>query len=255
VSAAGAWDLSGRVVLVTGAGKGLGRGAALKLAAAGAQVLLVSRTAADLDAVAAEIEAAGGLAEPCVGDVTDPDELEAVVRRAEELGVLRGCVCGAGTNITGPAVDYALDDWDALFAINVRATFTTARAVGASMLRRGVDGSIVTLSSQMGTVGFPGRVAYCATKHAVEGMTKALAVEWAAEGVRVNAVAPTFVDTPMTRPMFEDESFRAEVMRRLPTGRLATIEEVSDAILYLSCDASRSVTGHVLRVDGGWTAW
>lgn len=255
MSAAGAWDLSGRVVLVTGAGKGLGRGAALKLAAAGAQVLLVSRTAADLDAVAAEIEAAGGLAEPCVGDVTDPDELEAVVRRAEELGVLRGCVCGAGTNITGPAVDYALDDWDALFAINVRATFTTARAVGASMLRRGVDGSIVTLSSQMGTVGFPGRVAYCATKHAVEGMTKALAVEWAAEGVRVNAVAPTFVDTPMTRPMFEDESFRAEVMRRLPTGRLATIEEVSDAILYLSCDASRSVTGHVLRVDGGWTAW
>ena len=111
------------------------------------------------------------------------------------------------------------------------------------------------MSSQMGTVGFPGRAAYCATKHAVEGMTKALAVEWAAQGVRVNAVAPTFVETPMTRPMFEDPEFRAEVMRRLPSERLATVEEVAEAIFYLSADASRSTTGHVLRVDGGWTAW
>jgi len=255
VSAAGAWDMSGRVVLVTGAGKGLGRGAALRLAAAGAQVLLVSRTFADLEACAAEIEAAGGAAEALVADVTDPGEVAAAVRRAEALGELRGCVCCAGTNVTGPAVDYSLEDWDRLFAINVRATFATARAVGASILARGAEGSIVTLSSQMGTVGFPGRVAYCSTKHAVEGMTKALAVEWAAQRVRVNAVAPTFVDTPMTRPMFEDEEFRAEVFARLPTRRLATVEEVAEAVAYLASDASGSVTGHVLRVDGGWTAW
>ncbi len=252
---AGAPDLSGRVVLVTGAGKGLGRGAALRLAEAGAHVVAVARTAGDLESCVAEIEAAGGRAEAAVADVTDETQVAAVVRRAEEIGDLRGCVCGAGTNIVGPAADYSLEDWDKLFAVNVRATFVTAQAVGASMLHRGARGAIVTLSSQMGTVGFPGRVAYCSTKHAVEGMTKALAVEWAAEGIRVNAVAPTFVETPMTKPMFEDDEFRAEVFRRLPIERLVTIEEVAEAILYLSSDLAGGITGHVLRIDGGWTAW
>ena len=107
----------------------------------------------------------------------------------------------------------------------------------------------------MGTVGYPGRVAYCSTKHAVEGMTKALGVEWAPQGIRVNAVAPTFVLTPLTKPMFDDPEFAAEVRRRLPTGELATIEQVADAVRYLACDASGSVTGTILRVDGGWTAW
>jgi NAD(P)-dependent dehydrogenase (short-subunit alcohol dehydrogenase family) len=114
----------------------------------------------------------------------------------------------------------------------------------------------VNMSSQMGSVGYPGRAAYCATKHAVEGLTKALAVEWAPEGIRVNAVAPTFVLTPMTAPMFEDPAFKAEVVdRRLPGHELATIEQVADAVRYLACDASGSVTGTTLKVDGGWTAW
>ncbi len=255
MTAPSAWDLNGRTALVTGAGKGLGRGAAIRLAAAGAQVLLVARTLSDLETCAAEIAAAGGRAEPFVADVTDAEQVAAAVRAAESLGDLRICLCGAGTNITGPAAKYDPADWEALFAINVRATFLTCQGVGASLLRRGAPGSIVTLSSQMGTVGYPGRVAYCASKHAVEGMTKALAVEWAGEGIRVNAVAPTFVDTPMTKPMFEDPQFRAEVMARLPIGRLATIEEVAEAVFYLSSDAAGSVTGHILRVDGGWTAW
>ncbi len=252
---AGAWDLSDRVVLVTGAGKGLGRGAALRLAAAGAQVLLVARTGADLDSAVAEIEAAGGAAASLVADVTDEAAVDEAVRRAEELGDLRGCVCAAGTNIVGPARRLPAGGLGRPVRDQRAGDVRHRRAAGASMLRRGVEGSIVTLSSQMGTVGFPGRAAYCATKHAVEGMTKALAVEWAAQGVRVNAVAPTFVDTPMTRPMFEDAEFRAEVMRRLPSERLATVEEVAEAIFYLSADASRSTTGHILRVDGGWTAW
>ena len=130
-----------------------------------------------------------------------------------------------------------------------------SQAFGDDLLTRGVPGSIVNLSSQMGTVGYPGRVAYCSTKHAVEGMTKALGVEWAPQGIRVNAVAPTFVLTPMTKPMFDDPEFAAEVRRRLPTGELATIEQVADAVRYLACDASGSVTGTILRVDGGWTAW
>jgi NAD(P)-dependent dehydrogenase (short-subunit alcohol dehydrogenase family) len=134
--------------------------------------------------------------------------------------------------------------------------FLICRAVGVALLDRGTPGSIVTMSSQMGSVGYPGRVAYCASKHAVNGMTKALAVEWARDGIRVNAVAPTFVETPLTRPMFADPVFREEVLeRRLPTGNLAQVEDVARAARYLACEASNSVTGHILLVDGGWTAW
>jgi NAD(P)-dependent dehydrogenase (short-subunit alcohol dehydrogenase family) len=123
------------------------------------------------------------------------------------------------------------------------------------MLSRGVPGSIVNMSSQMGAVGYPGRAAYCSTKHAVDGLTRALAVEWAPRGVRVNAVAPTFVETPLTQGMLANPDFRAEVERRIPSGELATVDEVAAAVLYLARDESRSVTGHILRVDGGWTAW
>jgi NAD(P)-dependent dehydrogenase (short-subunit alcohol dehydrogenase family) len=241
------WSLEGRTAIVVGAGRGLGQGCARALAEAGATVLAVSRTRAEVEALAGEI---GGTAH--VADITDAGQVQGIIDAAPGATVL---VNAAGTNRTGPARDYALGDWDALFDVNVRATFIACRAFGAALLDRGERGSIINLSSQMGTVGFPGRVAYCSTKHAVEGMTKALGVEWAPEGIRVNAVAPTFVLTPLTKPMFEDEEFAAEVMRRLPTRELATIEQVADAVRYLACDASGSVTGTVLRVDGGWTAW
>ncbi len=249
------WSLAGTVALVAGAGRGIGRGCAHALAEAGAAVLLVARSAADVDAAAGEIAAAGGTARAHVADVTDEAQVAGAVAAAHDLGDLRVCVNSAGTNRPGPARSYPAEDWDALFSVNVRATFLVCRAVGDALLERGVPGSIVNLSSQMGTVGYPGRVAYCATKHAVEGLTKALGVEWAPSGVRVNAVAPTFVETPLTRPMLEDPDFRADVQRRLPTGELATIQQVADAVRYLACPASGSVTGAILRVDGGWTAW
>jgi NAD(P)-dependent dehydrogenase (short-subunit alcohol dehydrogenase family) len=244
------WSLAGRVAVVVGAGRGLGRGCARALAEAGAKVLLVSRTASEVQAAADEM---GGFAH--VADVTDAAQVAGILEAAAELGEATVLVNAAGTNRTGPAREYALSDWDALFDVNVRATFIACQAFGAALLDRGAGGSIINLSSQMGTVGFPGRVAYCSTKHAVEGMTKALGVEWAPHGIRVNAVAPTFVLTPLTKPMFEDEAFASDVLRRLPTGELATIEQVADAVRYLACDASGSVTGTVLRVDGGWTAW
>jgi NAD(P)-dependent dehydrogenase (short-subunit alcohol dehydrogenase family) len=241
--------LDGRHALVTGAGRGLGRGAALALADAGAAVTLVARSLDELEAVAAEID---GAARVEVADVRDEEQVERAVAASEPIDIL---VTAAGLNRPGPSADYAIADWELLMDVNVRGTFLACRAVGRRMLERGRGGRIVTVSSQMGAVGYPGRAAYCATKHAVNGLTKALAVEWAPHGIGVNAVAPTFVRTPMTEPMLADPDFAADVRRRLPTGEVATVEEVAAAILYLVSDASRSVTGHVLAVDGGWTAW
>lgn len=249
------WSLGGRVALVTGAGRGLGLGCARTLAEAGASVLLVARTLPEIEDAAAAIVAAGGAAHAHAADVTDEAQVAAAVQAARELGDLGVCVNCAGTNRPGPARDYPMADWDALFDVNVRGTFLVCRAFGDALLSAGAPGSIVNMSSQMGAVGFPGRVTYCATKHAVEGMTKALGVEWAPEGIRVNAVAPTFVETPMTKPMLDDPEFGAEVRRRIPTGEVATVQQVADAVRYLACDASGSVTGSILRVDGGWTAW
>ena len=215
--------------------------------------MFVARTAAELEEAVAE---AGEGAVAARRRRHRRAQVAAVIDEAAALGELSVLVTAAGTNHPGPARDYPLAEWDRLFDLNVRATFVACRAFGDRLLSAGRPGSIVTMSSQMGSVGYPGRVAYCATKHAVDGMTRALAVEWAREGIRVNAVAPTFVLTPLTQGYFEDPAFREEILeRRLPTGRLAELDDVARAVRYLACDASQSVTGHILKVDGGWTAW
>jgi NAD(P)-dependent dehydrogenase (short-subunit alcohol dehydrogenase family) len=250
------WRLDGQVALVAGAGRGLGRGCALELARAGAKVVVASRTLAEVEALAREITELGGQAAAVSADVTSEADVQRMVEEAAAHGELSVLVVAAGTNRPGPARDYPIADWDALFEVNVRAAFLCCRDFGDALLHREAPGSIVMLSSQLGSVGYPGRVAYCATKHAVDGMTRALAVEWARQGIRVNAVAPTFVETPLTAPFLADPAFRAEILeRRLPTGRLAEIDDVAHAVRYLACPASASVTGHILKVDGGWTAW
>jgi len=164
-------------------------------------------------------------------------------------------VTAAGLNRPGPTLEQALDDFDLIVDTNLRGTYLTCRAFAATVVGRRHSARIVAISSQMGEVGYPGRVAYCASKHAVNGLVRALAVEWAPLSIAVNAVAPTFIDTPLTRPMLADEAFRAEVLRRLPIGRIGTPADVVGAIVFLASDQASLVTGHILAVDGGWTAW
>lgn len=247
--------LDGQHAIVTGAGRGIGRATALALAEAGADVTLFSRSEAELTAVADEVRERGRRAETCVGDVRSAGDVGRLVETAAAHDVPTICVTAAGLNRPGSTLDQSTDDFDLVVDTNLRGTYLTCRAFAAAATANGRGGRIVAISSQMGEVGYPGRAAYCASKHAVNGLVRALAVEWAPVGVGVNAVAPTFVETPMTRPMLEDETFRTEVLRRLPIGRLGLLEEVVGAVVFLASAQSSLVTGHILAVDGGWTAW
>jgi len=241
-----ATGLDGSLALVTGAGRGLGRACALALSEAGAEVIAVARTESDLHCLAAE---AGGPVQIWVEDATGDGLLE----RIELLPRLDVLVNNAGTNRPQPFLEVSDEALDLLLDINVRAAFRVARSAARVMVRGG-SGSIVHMSSQMGHVGSPGRTVYCATKHAMEGLSRAMAVELAPMGVRVNTVAPTFVETPMTRPMFENPQFKDFVLGMIPMGHIASVDDVAAAVLYLASPAARMVTGTSLRVDGGWTA-
>ena len=247
--------MRGRHALVTGAGRGLGRACALALAREGADVTVVARTASDLASAVKETAGFEGRLHTAVADVSDPAAVQRVIAEADARAPLDILVASAGTNRPGPTVETALEDFDAVMDLNVRATFVAAQAFGRLLLAAGRPGRLVLMSSQMGSVGYPGRAVYCASKHAVNGLTKALAVEWAGAGITVNAVAPTFVRTPLTEPMLADPGFREDVLRRIPAGRLGEPEDVAAAVLYLVSDAAAMVTGHILAVDGGWVAW
>ena len=247
--------LDGRVALVTGAGRGLGAVASVALARAGAEVLLVSRTRSELEEIQKNIVEGGGRARVLVCDVTDSRQFGSEVERLERLDIL---VNNAGMNIPEPFVEVSESHLDQMLELNVRAAFLVAQAAVRKMLaasdRASKGGVIINMSSQMGHVGAERRTVYCMTKHALEGLTKAMAVELAPSNIRVNAIAPTFLETPMTRSFLADPEFRNWVMSRIPLGRLGRMEEIAGAILFLASPAASLITGTSLLIDGGWTA-
>jgi NAD(P)-dependent dehydrogenase (short-subunit alcohol dehydrogenase family) len=243
--------LDGRRALVTGAGRGIGSAVAAALAEAGAHVTLCARTASEIEQGAAALRDAGHAADSLAIDVTDVTSFAGAIAAAEPYSIF---VNNAGTNRPNPFTEIPVDDFDHVMGLNVRAAFFAAQAVARRMIAAGVKGSIINMSSQMGHVGGANRSLYCASKWAMEGFSKAMAIDLAPHGIRVNTLAPTFIETPMTKPFFENAAFKQSVLSKIKLGRLGTVEDLMGAVVFLAGDASALMTGTSLIVDGGWTA-
>jgi NAD(P)-dependent dehydrogenase (short-subunit alcohol dehydrogenase family) len=243
--------LNNRRALITGAGRGIGLAAAAALAQAGAHVTLAARTATEITQAAEDIRAEGGKADPLVLDVTNTDAVKAALEAAPPFDIL---VNNAGTNRPRTFLDVTPDDYDTITELNLKAAFFVAQSVARGMVNAKIKGSIIHISSQMGHVGGPNRTVYCMTKHGIEGLTKAMAVDLSPLGIRVNSIGPTFIETPLTRPFFENKDFKDFVLNKIKLGRLGQVEDLMGAVTFLASDAAALITGTSLLVDGGWTA-
>ena len=243
--------LDGRRALVAGASSGIGLGCAAALAEAGAHVVMAARGRERLRDAVAAVKAAGRSAEALTLDITDGP----ATRRALEAGAACDVlVNSAGLARHGPAVETDPADYDRVMDANVRGAYFLATAAARGMMAAGKGGSIVTVSSQMGHVGGVDRAVYCASKHAVEGFTKAMAIEWGPHGIRVNTVCPTFIRTPLTEPTFNDPERVAWLTDKIKLGRVGEVADIMGAVVFLASDASALITGSALSIDGGWTA-
>lgn len=243
--------LDGRRALVTGSGRGIGLALAAALAEAGAEVTLVARSATETAGGADAIQKAGGRATAAVLNVSHLEEVEDFFAQRPSFDIV---VNNAGTNRPKPIQDVVEADYNAVLDLNVKATFFVSQSASRRMVQEGVKGSIIHIGSQMGHVGGPNRSLYCASKWAIEGMSKAIALDLAPFGIRSNTIAPTFIETPMTRPFLDDPAFKASVLDKIKLGRLGRVEDLMGAVVFLASDASALMTGTSLVVDGGWTA-
>lgn len=240
--------LDGKRAVVTGAGRGIGLACAAALAEAGAKVTLAARTASETEAAASAI---GGHADAAVLDVTDLAAVAAFFAARAPFNIL---VNNAGTNRPKPMWEASEDDFDTVMNLNVKSAFFVAQACARRLIAAGEPGSLIHMGSQMGHVGGPNRSLYCASKWALEGMNKAFALDLAQHGIRSNIIAPTFIETPLTQPFFEDAGFKASVLAKIKLGRIGKVEDLMGAAVFLASEASALMTGTSLLVDGGWTA-
>lgn len=251
------FDLEGKVSLVTGAGRGLGRAMGLALAQAGSDLALVSRTEDELREVSEKVKTLDPKRKvlPVSADLTDTDRIPKIVEKAlAEFGQIDILVNNAGRNIRGPAEDFDIQDWDAVVDLNLKSAFIMAQAAGRVMIRQGY-GKIINTASLTSFIGLPNMVAYCASRGGVAQMTRALAVEWAQYGVRVNAIAPGYFLTKLTQPLFEDPKRKEWILSKIPMGRTGDAEkDLSGVVVFLASPASDYITGQVITVDGGWLA-
>lgn len=246
-----AFGLDRRRAVVTGAGRGIGLGLAAALAGAGAEVTLVARSPGEIEAGAAAIRADGGKAAAAVLDVSDIAAVAAFFDARPAFDIL---VNNAGTNRPKPVHDVDEADYDAVLGLNLKASYFVSQHASRRMVEDKVAGSLIHIGSQMGHVGGPNRSLYCASKWAIEGMSKSLALDLAPHGIRSNTIAPTFIETPMTRPFLQDPVFKASVLDKIKLGRLGQVEDLMGAVVFLASDASALMTGTSLVIDGGWTA-
>jgi NAD(P)-dependent dehydrogenase (short-subunit alcohol dehydrogenase family) len=243
--------LDGKRALVTGAGRGIGLAGAAALADAGAHVTLVARGRDEIEAAAKAIRDRAGKAVALPLDMNDLPAVAEAIGQKDPFDVLLN---NAGMNRPMPFVDVTVADFDAIMSLNVRSAFFAAQAVARRLISAGRSGSIINVSSQMGHVGGADRTVYCASKFAVEGMTRAMAVELGPHGIRANTLCPTYIETPMTAPYFMNAAFKDRVLSKIKLGRMGQVEDLTGAIVFLASDASSLMTGSSLIVDGGWTA-
>jgi len=242
--------LDGRRALITGGGRGIGLAAGAALAEAGAHVTLTARTPSEIEDAAETIRDEGGSADAVVLDMLDTAAVKAAVAAAEPFDIL---INNAGTNRPKTMSDTTEEDFDAILDLNLRAAYFVAQAVTDKMLAAKIPGSVINISSQMGHVGGPLRTVYCSSKWALEGLTKSLAMELGPHGIRVNSIAPTFIETPLAKEMLKDPEFRDAVISKIKLGRTGQVEDLMGAIVFLASDAAAMITGASLLVDGGWT--
>ncbi|UWR91586.1 SDR family oxidoreductase [Phaeobacter inhibens] len=247
--------LDGKRALVTGASSGIGRACAVALAEAGAHVTIAARRIEPLEALVAEMQAADMQAEVMVLDVADIAATQAgISERITQNGAFDILVNSAGLARHSPASDTAEDDFDAVIDLNIKGAYFLTQAVAKGLMAAGNPGSLINISSQMAKVGGLDRAVYSATKHAVEGFTKSMAIEWGKSGIRVNTICPTFIVTPLTQSTFDRPERRAWIESKIQLGRIGEVEDIMGGVVYLASDASSLITGTALMIDGGWTA-